>query len=350
MINKVLVNEVTKSNAGKIPIWLMRQAGRYLPEYMKEKSKHNSFLEMCFNSDSVAKITLQPLKRFALDAAIIFSDILIVPYAMGLELEFIKGSGPIFLEMNVIDRIDKIERCVDTTEVYNKVYEGIVKVKHAIDTDYKDKTLIGFAGSPFTVVCYVIQGMGDKDFSEVRKLYFNNKNMFLRVLNSIKKETIKYLKGQINSGVEVIKLFDSWAGILGEDEFDELVIKPTQEIILALREYKKDIIINTFPKGAGVKYKKFVDCVDTDIISIDSTVPKLWARDNLQRDATISGNLDNAILTAENSDIKKEAEKILEIFSKGRFIFNLGHGVLPNSKVEKVEELIKIVNEYERKR
>jgi uroporphyrinogen decarboxylase len=347
--NKLLIQEVKSNTPNKtVPIWFMRQAGRYLKEYMEEKSKHNSFLDMCFNDDAMKEITLQPLRRFNLDAAIIFSDILIIPYALGLDLEFVKGAGPVFLSNNLEDRLIQIENGKETSDIYNKVFSGIRKIKEEIDQKHQDKAIIGFAGSPFTVACYVIQGKGDKDFSEVRKLYFNDKKKFLRILDVLTQETKKYLKGQIDQGVEVVKLFDSWAGILAEDEFEELVIKPTQEIVMELRNYKNDIIINTFPKGAGVKYKRFLDVVDTDIIAIDHTMPKEWVRDNLQTKATIQGNLDNAILTAENSDIKGEVIKILDVFSKGKFIFNLGHGILPNSKIEKVEEVIKVVKEYER--
>jgi uroporphyrinogen decarboxylase len=348
---KLLIQEVISDIPNKtIPIWFMRQAGRYLKEYMAEKSRHKSFLDMCLNNDAMKEITLQPLKRFNLDAAIIFSDILIVPFALGLDLEFVKGSGPIFLSDNLEDRLNQIEKVAETNIVYNKVFGGIKKIKGDMEINHKDKAIIGFGGSPFTVACYVIQGKGDKDFSAVRKLYFDDKKKFLRILDILTQETKKYLKGQIDQGVEVVKLFDSWVGILAEDEFEELVIKPTQEIVRELKEYKKDIIINTFPKGAGVKYKRFLDVIDTDIIAIDHTMPKEWVRDNLQTKATIQGNLDNAILTAQKPDIKGEVTKILDVFSKGKFIFNLGHGILPNSKVENVEEVIKVVKEYDRSR
>ena len=327
----------------------MRQAGRYLKEYRDEKEKHESFLSMCLNSDSMKEITLQPLRRFNLDAAIIFSDILIVPFAMGLELNFIKGEGPVFLE-NYEKRMEKLQKGIDTSSIYKKVYEGIEKVRKEIEIKHQEKAIIGFAGSPFTVACYVIEGRGSRDFNEVRKLYFNEKDKFIKVIELITKETKKYIKGQIDQGVEIVKLFDSWAGILAEEEFEELVIKPTQNIIEELRDYKKDIIINTFPRGAGVKYEDFVKKVKTDIIAIDHTVPIEWAKEKLQKSATIQGNLDNVIMTTSSPDMKKKVIKILDTFSKGRFIFNMGHGMLPESRVEKVEELISIVKEYERKR
>ncbi|WPX97221.1 uroporphyrinogen decarboxylase [Candidatus Bandiella euplotis] len=348
--NKLLINEVVYGPSQTTPIWFMRQAGRYLKEYMEEKSKHKSFLDMCLNSDSMKEITLQPLRRFDLDAAIIFSDILIVPLSMKLKLDFIKGSGPVFLSKDLDERLNQVEKSEEAFDVYDKVFEGIRKIKEEIDQKHKSKAIIGFAGSPFTVACYVIQGRGDKDFSEVRKLYFNDKKRFLRIIEILTRETIKYLKGQIDQGVEVVKLFDSWSGILAEDEFEELVIKPNQKIVNELKNYKKNIITNTFPKGSGVKYKRFLEMVDTDIIAIDHTMPKEWVRDNLQGKATIQGNLDNAILLAENADIKGEVTKILDVFSKGKFIFNLGHGILPSSMVEKVEEVVKVVREYDRRK
>ena len=348
-MKKLIIEEVRNKQPRSIPIWFMRQAGRYLKEYREEKEKHESFLSMCLNSDSMKEITLQPLRRFNLDAAIIFSDILIVPFAMGLELNFIKGEGPVFLE-NYEKRMEKIQKGIDTSSIYKKVYEGIEKVRKEIEIKHQEKAIIGFAGSPFTVACYVIQGRGSRDFNEVRKLYFNEKDKFIKVIELITKETKKYLKGQIDQGVEIVKLFDSWAGILAEEEFEELVIKPTQNIIEELRDYKKDIIINTFPRGAGVKYEDFVKKVKTDIIAIDHTVPIEWAKEKLQKSATIQGNLDNVIMTTSSPDMKKKVIKILDTFSKGRFIFNMGHGMLPESRVEKVEELISIVKEYERKR
>ena len=273
-MKKLIIEEVRNKQPRSIPIWFMRQAGRYLKEYRDEKEKHESFLSMCLNSDSMKEITLQPLRRFNLDAAIIFSDILIVPFAMGLELNFIKGEGPVFLE-NYEKRMEKLQKGIDTSSIYKKVYEGIEKVRKEIEIKHQEKAIIGFAGSPFTVACYVIEGRGSRDFNEVRKLYFNEKDKFIKVIELITKETKKYIKGQIDQGVEIVKLFDSWAGILAEEEFEELVIKPTQNIIEELRDYKKDIIINTFPRGAGVKYEDFVKKVKTDIIAIDHTCQEM---------------------------------------------------------------------------
>ena len=242
---------------------------------------------------------------------------------MGLELNFIKGEGPVFLE-NYEKRMEKLQKGIDTSSIYKKVYEGIEKVRKEIEIKHQEKAIIGFAGSPFTVACYVIEGRGSRDFNEVRKLYFNEKDKFIKVIELITKETKKYIKGQIDQGVEIVKLFDSWAGILAEEEFEELVIKPTQNIIEELRDYKKDIIINTFPRGAGVKYEDFVKKVKTDIIAIDHTVPIEWAKEKLQKSATIQGNLDNVIMTTSSPDMKKKVIKILDTFSKGRFIFNMG--------------------------
>jgi uroporphyrinogen decarboxylase len=346
-MKKLLIEEVLNKQPNSIPIWFMRQAGRYLKEYREEKEKHECFLSMCLNSDSMKEITLQPLRRFNLDAAIIFSDILIVPFAMGLELNFIKGEGPVFLE-NYEKRIEKLQKGIDTSSIYKKVYEGIEKLRKEIEIKHQEKAIIGFAGSPFTVACYVIQGRGSRDFNEVRKLYFNEREKFIKIIELITEETKKYLKGQIDQGVEVVKLFDSWAGILAEEEFEELVIRPTRNIVEELRDYKKDIIINTFPRGAGVKYEDFIKKVETDIIAIDHTVPIEWAKEKLQKSATIQGNLDNVILTTQSFDLKRKVIKILDTFSKGRFIFNMGHGMLPESRVEEVEKLISIIKEYER--
>ncbi len=347
--NKIIINEIYGNNIkGQIPIWFMRQAGRYLPEYRELKNKHPSFIDMCLTPSSVKEITLQPLKRFNFDAAILFSDILIIPYSMGLALEFKTNIGPVFNETSQEKRVNTIIEGNINRKNIDLVLDGVKRIKSNLEENYNDKSLIGFCGSPFTVACYVINGMGSKDYNDVRKYYFDNKNKFLTLIDRITSLSIDYLKKQIDSGAEIIKIFDSWAGVLAEEEYEKLVIKPNKIIIQEIKNYNKNIPIIAFPKGSGVKYNNFIEKTDVDVIAIDHTVPKLWARDNLQKKCAIQGNLDNVVLTSEVCDIKNKVLDILNVFSKGRFIFNLGHGVLQNSIIEKVYEVVKIVKNYER--
>ena len=346
-MKKIILEEI-KYKQNRTPLWFMRQAGRYMEEYKRIRQAHNSFIQLCLDSELMKEITLQPIKRFDIDAAIIFSDILIVPYAMGLNIEFIGGYGPLFLDKKLEDRLRIALSDNTLLPTYNKVFEGIKKVLHDLTLYHPDKTLIGFAGSPFTVACYLIEGKSSKDFNNVKKFYFNEKKKFQRVFERILEATIFYLKGQIDQGVEIVQLFDSWSGILGEDEFEELVIKPNKFIVEQLKTYKNSIILSAFPRGAGVKYKAFTEKVGADIIGIDHTIPLTWARDNLQSVATVQGNLDNVLVSSDNQFLRTRVLKILDILSKNRFIFNLGHGVLPDTKIKNIKEIIDIVKDYER--
>ena len=346
-MRKLIVEEV-KSKQKITPIWFMRQAGRYLKEYRELRNTSTSFIELCLNSDLMKEITLQPVRKFNVDAAIIFSDILIVPYAMGLNVEFVSGHGPLFSERILENRLSILMSHRSLSPTYSKVFAGIKKVLHELILCYPGKTLIGFAGSPFTVLCYLIEGAYSKDFINVKKLYFNDKKKFQRILHHVLAATLVYLKGQIDAGVDLIKLFDSWAGILSEDEFEELVIQPNKFIVEELKAYKASIIVSAFPRGAGVKYRSFIEKVGADIIGIDHTVPLTWARDHLQSVATVQGNLDNVLVSSDTTFLRSRVLKVLRILSKGKFIFNLGHGVLPDTKITNIKEIIDIVKNYER--
>ena len=339
-----MIEEKLTKGSKKIPIWFMRQAGRYMEEYRNIRNKEKSFLDLCLKPDLMTEITLQPINKFDFDAAIIFSDILILPYSLGLDLEFIEKVGPVFKETSLDKRLNKLGRKKEG--ILEKVYEGIKIIKEELKGS--NKSLIGFAGSPYTVSCYIIEGRGKTDFHNVRKYFYENREGFKKLIEYITEETIEHLKKQIDSGVDTVKLFDSWAGNLSDSDFHEYVIKPNKKIAEEIRNYKKDITIIAFPKGAGEKNKDFIENVDIDVLAIDHTVNKKWASENLQNKVAIQGNLDNAILTAENPDIKGEVLKVLKEFGKGKFIFNLGHGILPESKIKNVQEVINIVRSYDR--
>ena len=344
----LLKKELSENVSNKaVPIWFMRQAGRYMKEYMHIRQK-NSFLDMCLDSEIIRKITLQPIHKFDLDAAIIFSDILILPFALGLELEFKKDVGPVFIKDDVEKRVNTILSRKLNSTITNFIFEGIRKVKKDLSLSYAGKSLIGFAGSPFTVACYIISGKGSKNFDNVRKYLYENKEKFQKLIDALTDETIIYLRGQAENGADILKLFDSWAGILAEEEFKKYVVEPNKRIIREIKAWKKNTSFICFPRGIGEKYKYFVENVATDVISIDHTISNIWARDNLQKKVVVQGNLDNAILTARGADIKKEVNKILSIFSSGKFVFNLRHGILPNTPICNIEEVIKTVRNYDR--
>lgn len=335
MSEKKLIGALSGKKYKTPPIWLMRQAGRYLPEYNLKRKEAGSFLDLCYNSDLASEVTLQPIERFGFDAAIIFSDILVLPHALGIDVEYIEGTGPVLGEFDI--------RKIQTGQVYKKlkpVFDAIKKTKKKLP---ENVAMIGFAGSPWTVATYIIEGGTSKDFTQAKLFAYKHEHEFSPLIDMLVEETIEYLCGQIDAGVEVIQLFDSWAGVLSEKQFDRWVISPTIKIIGALREYKKDIKIIGFPKGAGALYKKFVRETGVDGVSIDASVPLLWAEKNLQPYTCVQGNLDPALLASSRNGLVKEVKRIKKVLGKKPFIFNLGHGILPETPIENVELLIDVV-------
>ncbi|ABV79888.1 uroporphyrinogen decarboxylase [Rickettsia bellii OSU 85-389] len=327
----------------KPPIWLMRQAGRYLPEYMAVRKEVKNFLEFCYDVDKATEVTLQPIKRFGFDAAIIFSDILVLPHALGWEVDFKENIGPLLKQFKSKEDFKYLQD--NSNDKLEKVYEIVKKVRKELP---KSTSLIGFAGSPWTVMTYMLEGKGKQDFRVSKKFIYENKDLAKELLNFITEKTIHHLINQIKSGANIIKIFDSWAGILPEEEFKKFVIEPTKKIIKSIKGYFPDIPIITFPKGAGLLYEKFLEEVPTDIIAIDPLIPlekmKLWSNK-----VTVQGNLDPVILLTNKKIIKEKIHKILSIMENKNFIFNLGHGILPETPPENVEFLVKCIREYEYK-
>ncbi|WP_410519943.1 uroporphyrinogen decarboxylase [Candidatus Lariskella endosymbiont of Epinotia ramella] len=345
----ILLDVLRKKETNKIPIWFMRQAGRYLPEYLVLRKGFSSFIEFCLNKNAALEATLQPLRRFDLDAAIIFSDILILPKAMGLNVDFLEEYGPqitpLINESNITALKTKYK---DLEEVFSKIFSAIALVREELNKNFPGKALIGFAGSPWTVACYMIDSRKDKDFTEVRKFAYKNKNDFAKLIDLLTEITIYYLKGQIKNGASVVKLFDSWAGVLPEAEFEKWVISPSKRIVHEVKLEFPEIPIICFPKGSGILYKRYAYEVSPDCIAIDHTIPLDWALNELHNNFVLQGNMDNVLLLCEKSDIKSAADLILEKMSCGGFIFNLGHGILKNTPTENVEYLIDLVRSYRR--
>ena len=317
------------------PIWFMRQAGRYLPEFREIRKKNPNFINLCLNPNLVNEITLQPLKRFDIDAAIIFSDILMIPFGLGQKVEFKKGIGPILGDIN-LDKIVNTDP-VDFVQKLLPVYKGIEKVKNNL----KEKNLIGFVGAPWTLLLYMLNKESPKKSFDFNKI---NKDKFLinRLLKKIEETICLHVDKQIESGANIIQIFDSWAGLLPEKELPNYCYIPILKIVEHIKSKKIPVIC--FPKGIGKNYKNFCETVKPDCISIDYEVDPKWMMEKLNG-IPIQGGLDPKILLTDNEKIKHNVEKYLNIFKDYPYIFNLGHGVLPETKPETIEYLIKIIRD-----
>jgi uroporphyrinogen decarboxylase len=338
---KVLVNkEVLKTP----PIWIMRQAGRYLPQYLETRAKAKNFLDLCYNPKLACEVTLQPIKQFDFDAAIIFSDILVIPDALGQKVDFVVGHGPKLAEFNLKTDLSKLKaNSSKFLSHLQPVFEAISDVKASLSID---KALIGFAGSPWTLACYMIEGGGSKNFERVRRAAIENSRDFQELIDLLTDSIIEFLRSQVIAGCDVIKIFDSWAGILPPTELEKWVILPTKKIVNALKQFFPDLPIICFPKGIGLSYQKFASEVQCDCSALDNLIDRNWAKISLQKPSKIAlqGNLDNFLLAfGSQKDIAFEVEKILADFAEVPFVFNLGHGILPQTPIANVELLMKLI-------
>jgi len=319
------------------PIWLMRQAGRYLPEYRELRAQKGGFLELAYDSDSACEITLQPIRRFGFDGAILFSDILVVPHAMGQDLWFETGEGP-----RLAPKLAEYDwqKLVPAPERLNPVYETVRKVRAALPAE---TTFLGFAGSPWTVATYMVAGQGSKDHAETRSLAYADPMKFGELIDAITATTIDYLSKQIEAGVDAVQLFDSWAGSLSPAQFERWVIAPNAAIVSALRARHPDTPIIGFPKGAGGKLPAYAREVCPDALGLDETVDPLWAHASLPENLPVQGNLDPLALMAGGEALESAVAHILKAFESRPHIFNLGHGILQHTPIAHVEKLLNLV-------
>ena len=321
-----------------VPMWMMRQAGRYLPEYRKLRGDKGSFLNLVYDPEAAAEITLQPLERFpALDAAILFSDILIIPFAIGQNLSFVAGEGPRLTPPLIDIALDQLTAYPARLD---PIYETVGKVRARLAPD---KTLIGFAGSPWTVATYMVAGQGSREQAEARRMAYTDPSKFADIIGRIEQVTLDYLSGQIEAGVEVVQLFDSWAGGLSPAQFEKWVIAPTSRIVSALRERHETVPVIGFPKGAGGKLAAYARETGVAAISLDETVDPLWAAKELKDGLPLQGNLDPLALLAGGEAMESAVRRILDAFAGRPHIFNLGHGILQETPIENVEQLIALV-------
>jgi uroporphyrinogen decarboxylase len=316
------------------PIWLMRQAGRYLPEYRALRSNKGGFLELVNDSDAAAEVTLQPIKRFGFDGAILFSDILVIPHALGQDLWFEEGEGP-RLAPKLIDHA--LASLSKAPERLSPVYGTVARVAAQLEPQ---TTFMGFAGSPWTVATYMIAGQGSKEQAEARRYAYRDEKAFAEIINAIAAMTVDYLSGQIEAGVDAVQLFDSWSGSLSPAQFDRWVIAPTVQIVTALRERHPKTPIIGFPKGAGGKLIAYARETGVDALGLDETVDPLWANAHLPAELPVQGNLDPLALIAGGATLDQAVAHILRAFPERPHIFNLGHGILPDTPIAHVEALL----------
>jgi uroporphyrinogen decarboxylase len=320
----------------------MRQAGRYLPEYRALRASKGGFLNLVYDSEAAAEITLQPIRRFGFDGAILFSDILIVPYAMGQDLQFLVGEGP-HLSPRLLDTA--LTTLTAVPERLAPIYETVRQVKAALPAD---KTLLGFAGSPWTVATYMVAGEGSRDQHDTRALAYRDPAAFQAIIDAIVEVTVGYLAGQIEAGAEAVQLFDSWSGSLAPSEFERWVIAPNAAIVRQLKARFPKVPIIGFPKGAGEKLPAYARQTGVDAIGIDETIDPVWAARELPAGMPVQGNLDPLLLLAGGEELERQALRILDAFADRPHVFNLGHGIGQTTPVEHVGQLLALVRGWKR--
>ncbi|MBB6192422.1 uroporphyrinogen decarboxylase [Sphingobium wenxiniae] len=323
------------------PMWLMRQAGRYLPEYRALRARKGGFLELVYDSAAAAEVTIQPLRRFGFDGAILFSDILIVPYAMGQDLWFEAGEGPRLAPILAETDLGALKPDFGRFEA---VYETVRQVKAALDPAV---TFLGFAGSPWTVATYMVAGQGSKDQGAARRLAYGDPARFGAIIDAIAEATVVYLDGQIRAGVEAVQLFDSWAGSLAPLQFERWVIEPNARIVEKVKALHPDVPVIGFPKGAGAKLADYARGTGVDAVGVDETVDPHWADRALPEGLPVQGNLDPLALIAGGEAVEQAVDTIRAAFANRPHIMNLGHGILPDTPIDHVEALISYVRERE---
>jgi uroporphyrinogen decarboxylase len=333
--DKPLLAVLRGERRDRVPMWMMRQAGRYLPEYRQLREEKGSFLELVYDADAAAEVTLQPLKRFPeLDAAILFSDILIVPFAIGQNLSFISSEGPRLTPPLIDSALDQLTAYPARLD---PIYETVRRVKAKLPVG---KTLIGFAGSPWTVATYMVAGQGSREQAEARRLAYSDPQAFGAIIERIEQVTLKYLGAQIEAGAEALQLFDSWAGSLSPAQFERWVIAPTARLVAALRQRHPNVPVIGFVKGAGGKLGAYARETGVSAIGLDETVDPVWAAKELPETLPLQGNLDPLALLAGGEELDTAIDCILDAFAGRAHIFNLGHGILKDTPIAHVEQLI----------
>jgi len=318
------------------PIWMMRQAGRYLPEYRVVRAQAGSFLKLCFTPELAAEATLQPVRRFGFDAAILFSDILVIPYALGQAVDFVLGEGPRLDPIEDAAGLARLRSEVDQARL-TPVYETVARVKAALPPEV---TLLGFCGAPWTVATYMIAGRGTSDQAPARSLAYRHPGLFGELIDRLVQGSIGYLTRQLEAGADAVQVFDTWSGILPPEEFDRWCIEPMERIVQGVRGHVPGARIIGFPRGAGTNLARYGERVAVDVVGLDWMIDRAFARDHVQRRKPVQGNLDPLALLAGGAALDRAVDEVLSAFGGKPFIFNLGHGILPDTPIPHVERMI----------
>lgn len=322
------------------PIWMMRQAGRYLPEYRATRAQAGDFLSLCYNPELAAEVTLQPIRRYGFDAAILFADILLLPQALGAELWFVTGEGPRLSTITGQGDFEKLKPVDQIDETLSPIYETVRILRRELPDE---TTLIGFAGAPWTVATYMIAGRGTPDQGPAHALKAENRALFEALIGRITDGTIEYLSKQIDAGAEVVKIFDSWAGSLKGQDFQKYAVEPTRRITAALKERHPGIPVIGFPREAGDGYVGFAKATGVDCVALDNSVSATWAAAHVQVDGCVQGNLASSHMVTGGQALVDETRAIVKAFSGGPHIFNLGHGITPDADPDNVQRMIDAV-------
>ena len=343
-IGKPVIAALRRQATPQVPIWLMRQAGRYLPEYRAVRAGVKSFLELCFTPELAVEVTLQPIRRFPLDAAIIFSDILVVPHALGQPVRFEEGQGPLLEPIRSREELRKLssDRLAETLA---PVATAIAAVRRELP---EQVALFGFAGAPWTVASYMVEGSGGSEFATIKGWSYREPESFGLLIELLVDATSAYLLQQVEAGAEILQIFDSWAGVLSPAALERWALQPTAEIVRRVKAKHPDVPIVVFPRGIGAAYVRYAAACGCDGLSLDSTVAPEWAAAALQPDMAVQGNLDPLALVAGGDAMREEATRILARLGGGPFIFNLGHGIVPQTPPDHVAALCELVHGWKR--
>ena len=322
------------------PIWMMRQAGRYLPEYRATRAQAGDFLSLCYNSELAAEVTLQPIRRYGFDAAILFADILLLPQALGVDLWFETGEGPRMTTVTTPAELKALKPIDQIDEVLNPVYETVRILSRELP---KETTLIGFAGAPWTVATYMIAGRGTPDQGPAHALKAADRATFAALIDLLTDATIEYLSKQVVAGAEVVKIFDSWAGSLQGQDFYDFAVEPARRITAALKNRYPELPVIAFPRGAGERYEGLHEKIGADCIALDDGVSPEWAAAHVQTGGCVQGNLASHHMVTGGDDLVRETRKVVDALSNGPHIFNLGHGITPDASPDNVQLMIDTV-------
>ncbi len=339
-MTKLILRALAGETLPTPPVWMMRQAGRYLPEYRATRAQAGDFLSLCYNPDLAAEVTLQPIRRYGFDAAILFADILLLPQALGPKLWFETGEGPRMESTTTAAQVAALKPTGAIHDTLAPIYETVRILARELP---KETTLIGFAGAPWTVATYMIAGRGSKDQGAAHALKAADRATFAALIDRITEATVEYLSAQIAAGAEVVKLFDSWAGSLKGDDFTDFAVRPTAQIIAALKARHPGIPVIAFPREAGAGYVGFARATGADCVAVDNSVSPEWAAENVQRDGCVQGNLAPHHMVTGGQDLIDATRRVVDAFRGGPHIFNLGHGITPDADPAHVQLMIDTV-------